>query len=354
MKKPSLSLAAFFVALSYASTLLAQPAPEHLFYYVNNEQCFAALTENIDKVSIVAPAAYSVDEDGIVWGAVDSRVIDLARTHRVGVMPLIVNPGFDQLMLHRLLVNPQSRARCIASLVDLCEQNKFLGIQFDFENLNMGDRDAFTNFYKETAKALHEKGFKLSIAVVHRFEEQAGPTAYHKWLFENWRAGYDLSELAKAGDFISVMSYSQHTRRTTPGPIAGLPWVKRIVEYFLKFMPPEKLSLGIPLGSMRWYTALDTVRYFANARSWSEGLEYTRAMGILTSYGARAQWNDEQKVLYAVYDNAGLFEYLFLEDAQSFKAKYALMKKFGLRGFSAWVLGEEDPAMWKELPKVSR
>ncbi len=354
MKKLLLELAAFSVIISWASPLWAQPTLEHLFYYVNNEQCFEALTKNIDKVSIVAPAAFSVDEDGIVWGAVDTRVIDLARTHRVGVMPLIVNPGFDQLMLHRLLVNPRSRARCIATLVDLCMQYKFLGIQFDFENLHMNDRDAFTSFYRETAAALHERGFQLSVAVVHRFEEQAGPTAYHKWLFENWRAGYDLTQLAKDGDFISVMSYSQHTRRTTPGPIAGLPWVRQIVEYFLKFMPPEKLSLGIPLGSMRWYTALDTVRYLANARSWSEGIDYGRAIGILKSHDAGVQWNDEQKVPYAVFDNAGLFEYVFLEDAQSFKAKYGLMKQFKLRGFSAWVLGEEDPTMWNVLQKVNR
>ncbi|MEK6754584.1 MAG: glycosyl hydrolase family 18 protein [Bacteroidota bacterium] len=343
----------FFIAF-FAVSIQAQTKTENLFYYVNNEQCFEALTKNIDKISIVAPQAFSVDEDGIVWGSVDSRVIELARAHTVGVMPLIVNPGFDQLMLHRLLVNPQARSRCISTLVDLCEQYKFLGIQFDFENLNMNDRDAFTKFYQETADALHKKGFKLSIAVVHRPEDYAGHTAYHKWLFENWRAGYDLAELAKAGDFISVMSYSQHTRRTTPGPNAGIPWVTQIVEYFLKFMPPEKLSLGIPLGSMHWYTALDTVRYFANARSWSDAIDHARALGILKTYKTKVQWSDEQKVSFAVFDNGGLFEYVYLEDARSFKAKYELLKQFKLRGFSAWVLGIEDPAIWNVLSKVSR
>lgn len=354
MKRTLSEIGIVFVIAFSAVTIQAQTKTEHLFYYVNSEQCFEALSKNIDKISIVAPGAFSVDEDGIVWGSVDSRVIELARAHTVGVMPLIVNPGFDQPMLHRLLVNPQARSRCIATLVDLCVRDKFLGIQFDFENLNMKDRDAFTKFYQETAEALHARGFKLSVAVVHRTEEYPGPTAYHKWLFENWRAGYDLAELAKAGDFISVMSYSQHTRRTTPGPDAGLPWVRQIVEHFLKFMPPEKLSLGVSLGSMHWYTALDTVRYVANARSWSDAIGYGRAMGILKSHKAKIQWNDEQKVSYAVFDNGGLFEYIFLEDAQSLKAKYEFLKQFKLRGFSAWVLGAEDPSMWNVLPKVAR
>jgi spore germination protein YaaH len=345
---------ALSVALLLADSPLEAQTAEHLFYYVDTDESFASLKANIENISIVAPQAFSVDEDGIVWGSVDPRVIELAAQHRVGVMPLIVNPGFDQQMLHRLLVNEQARRRAISSMVELCRRYKFLGIQFDFENLHLNDREAFTQFYRETAEALHREGFQLSVAVVHRPEEYAGPTAYFKWLFENWRAGYDLAELAKAGDFISVMTYSQHTRRTTPGPNAGIPWVTQVVEYFLKFMPPEKLSLGIPLGSQHWYTALDTARFFANARSWSSSLPYRSAMMLIDRFKAKVEWNDTQQVPFAIFDNGGLFEYIFLEDARSFKAKYELMKKYKLRGFSAWVLGNEDPAIWRSLPKVSR
>jgi spore germination protein YaaH len=332
---------------------LAQKA-EHLFYYVDNDESFTSFQEHLDKISIVAPQAFSVDEDGIVWGTVDPRVVALAAQRKVGVMPLIVNPGFDQQMLHRLLVNEQARRRAIESMVELCERYKFLGIQFDFENLHINDRDAFTQFYRETAEALHRRGYLLSVAVVHRPEAYAGPTLYFKWLFENWRAGYDLAELARIGDFISVMTYSQHTRRTTPGPNAGIPWVTRVVEYFLQFVPPEKLSLGIPLGSQHWYTALDTVRYFANARSWSNSLDYRSATMLVERFNATVEWNDKQQVPFAVFENGGLFEYLYLEDARSFKAKLDVMKTHNLRGFSAWVLGNEDPAVWKLLPKVSR
>ncbi len=54
--------------------------------------------------------------------------------------------------------------------------------------------------------------------MVHRPNELAGPTQYHKWLFKNWRTGDDLQALGRIGDFTSIMSYSQHTRRTPPGP----------------------------------------------------------------------------------------------------------------------------------------
>lgn len=52
---------------------------------------------------------------------------------------------------------------------------------------------------------------------------------------------------------------------------------------------------------------------------------------------------------YAILDNDGVFEYLYIEDAKSFAAKLGLVSKYHLCGFSAWVLGEEDPDVWKIL-----
>ncbi len=348
------TILALFLFVVSVSMTLAQRQKEHLFYYVNSEECYQSLQKNIGKISLVAPAAYYVDEDGVMWGAVDPRVLEVARRHKVGVMPLIVNPGFDQIMLHKLLINPIARSRAVQSMVEQCSQYGYVGMQFDFENLNFGDRDAYTQFYREAAEALHAKGFTISVAVVHRPEEFAGPTDYHKWLYENWRAGYDLKELAAIGDFVTVMTYSQHTRRTTPGPNAGIPWMKKIVENFLRFMPPEKLSLGIPTSSMHWYTALDTARYYANARSWSTTMSYARARGVAERFKAKILWHEEQQVPYTTFENAGLFEHIYFEDARSFKAKLELVGQYKLRGCSVWVLGDEDQEVWKVLPDIVR
>lgn len=327
----------------------AQRSAERLFYYTDNEASFESLRKNIDQITILAPAAYSVDEDGVVWGEVDRRVLELAEKRRIGVMPLIVNPGFDQEMLHALLVNDAARRRAVESMVELCGRNGFLGIQFDFENVSMNDRDAFTRFYREAADALHRGGYRISIAVVHRPDELAGPTRYHKWLFKNWRAGYDLKALAEAGDFISLMSYSQHTRRTPPGPQAGIPWMERVVAYFLQFMPPEKLSLGIPLGSQHWATSQEDQIKPELARSYSAQVSHARATGLIERYRAPLLWSEEQQVPYTFFENGGTFEWIFLENARSFRAKLALMEKHRLRGFSAWVLGPEDPEIWTVL-----
>ena len=61
----------FVLLFAIPARLVAQDNAEQLFYYTDNEQCFGELREHADHVSIVAPAWFSADENGVVWGSVD-------------------------------------------------------------------------------------------------------------------------------------------------------------------------------------------------------------------------------------------------------------------------------------------
>jgi spore germination protein len=351
MHRTRIGVMAWLLVLLLPFPALSQRPIERLFYYTDNNDAWESLRRNIGQVSVIAPSAYSVDEDGIVWGTVDARVLRLARQHDVPVLPLLVNPGFNQEMLHRFLASDAARARAVASLVELCRRNGYLGIQVDFENLSIDDRDAFTRFYRELATALHRDGYKLSAAVVHRPDDLPGATQYQKWLFRNWRAGYDLRAIGEIGDFVSLMSYNQHTRRTPPGPQHGMPWLREVVEYALRHVPASKLSMGIITNSMHWYTSQEDRITPEMARSYSAVVNHPRAMGLAERHGARWHWDDEQQVAWTYWSNAGTFEWLFLEDARSFAPRLQLVDEFGLRGFSVWVMGSEDPGIWEVLQR---
>ena len=81
-------------------------------------------------------------------------------------------------------------------------------------------------------------------------------------------------------------------------------------------------------------------------------LSYMRADSLLRRFRATRIWDQRDDAYYAFWDDAGTYEYLWEEDARSFNAKLPLVKEFGLRGYSVWVLGAEDPAIWATLPRA--
>jgi spore germination protein YaaH len=341
------------VAVAAAPLRAAAQAPERLFYYVDRETSYESLRKHIDQISVLGPQVYTVDSLGIFYGTLDPRVLKLARERGVKVMPLFVNEGFQQPGLRRLLADTAAQARAIETMVALCRQHGYWGIQFDVENINFEDRDRFTRWYTNAARALHAAGFKISIAVVHRTEEVPGPTGYHRFLHESWRAGFDLAALGRVGDFISLMTYDQHTRRTPPGPVAGVPWMREVVEYALRTVPPGKLSLGIPLYGDHWFVRYDGASA-TRTQYTAESVNWTWGRGLVERAGGTLAWDAAQQVPYASFQVGGVNEWVYLEDARSFAAKLALMREKRLRGFSAWVLGSEDPEIWDVLARERR
>jgi spore germination protein YaaH len=333
------------VALIGARAAGAQ-SPERLFYYVDREDSYRSFVAHVDQITVLGPQVYTVDSLGLVYGSLDRRVLQLAKSRGVKVMPLVVNEGFNQPALRRLLADTAARSRAIASFLELCRRNGYWGIQFDIENLNIQDRDRYTAWFTDAARALHAAGFTISAAIVHQTDDLPGPTGYHRFLADSWRT-FDLAALGRVADFLSVMSYDQHTRRTPPGPVAGIPWVRSVTEYFLRYVPAEKLSLGIPLYGDYWSARPDPTP--ERARTSASSVSWFWGSGLAERNGATIKWDDAQQVPYASFDVGGTFEWLYLENARSFSAKLALMREKKLRGFSAWVLGPEDPDIWKTL-----
>ncbi|MDA1080170.1 MAG: glycosyl hydrolase family 18 protein [Gemmatimonadetes bacterium] len=336
------TLTGFCLALAVALPASAQ-RPEAL-WYTRGEESVKAFLEHADQISIVSPQSFTLDSNGVISGSVDPRIVATARSKGVKLVPLVMNPGFDQPSIHRVLTVPSARLRALQSLVAMCRDHALDGIQFDIENFHVRDKDAFTSFARDAAPLVRAAGCTLSAAVVPRTGEDRGPTSYHRWIWDNWRGGFDYKALAESLDFISYMTYAQHTGGSPPGPVAGFPWMEECLRYVLSLgVPPEKISLGIAGYSDWWYPVYDSA---GGSRVRGSDISYTRGMEILAAAGVTPTWDDVQKSPYAAWDEKGVFQYVWLEDARAFTAKLDLVRKYGLRGYSVWKLGDEDPKTW--------
>jgi spore germination protein YaaH len=209
-------------ALLAATQAAAAQKPEAL-WYARGELSVQSFLAHADQISIISPQVFTLDKNGVIKGSVDRRIIDKAHASGVKLVPLLMNPGFDQPSIHRVLTKRDVRHSAIRNIAAMCRENHLDGIQLDIENVHIVDKDAFTSFVRESVDSVHRAGCTLSAAVVPRTSEDPGPTTYHKWIFENWRGVYDYKALADTLDFISYMTYAQHTGNSPAGPVAGYP-----------------------------------------------------------------------------------------------------------------------------------
>ncbi|MEO8402810.1 MAG: glycosyl hydrolase family 18 protein [Gammaproteobacteria bacterium] len=335
------------ISLSYAG--------ENLFYALRSDDpsqitsmqnTLASLKNHYKSIDIIVSQAYQIDQNGMFWGYVDPELKSFAKSHSMKLMVLITNAGFDKEKTHKFLVNESAQQRAIQSILTACEKNHFYGVQFDFEMIPFVDRDVLTHFYVTATEALHKKGLIVSYAIAPLVGENPQASAYLKKLYTVWEGAYDLKALSKSADFLTIMAYNQHGEGTTPGATAGAPWVEQTIKYTLQYVPAAKLSLGIATYSMYWFTAgSPSSKIYMHATD----IAYDKAIYLLEKYHATFRWDDVEKVNYAIYDHNWLNEYIFAEDAKSFRAKLDLVKKYNLRGISVFDLGIEDPKIWDEL-----
>jgi spore germination protein YaaH len=352
MKRPLLVL---IFAAAYALSAPAGRAqqPKSLFYMTRDPKSVRSFLAHADKIDILAPVWYGVDADGLVSGGPNPLVLETARKEHVSVMPIVANGDFAQEEIHKLLKSPVAGENMIAELIRDCKENGYTGFQFDFEDVHWTDRDALSDLVREAAAAFHKEGLQLTIATVPNAPGQPGEGGFSAWIYENWRGAYDLKALAQSVDLICLMTYDQHTRWTTPGPVAGWAWTTGNLDYALKFVPAQKLSLGIPLYGYHWFagTPIKSEDKGADKPNPSaESINAEDALDLAKAYGGRTEWDSTDRTAWFYIYRADMREWVFFTDAHTFNERYKLVKERGLQGFCSWVLGAEDPTIWDLLP----
>jgi spore germination protein YaaH len=325
--------------------------PSALLYMTSSPDSIRSFLAHADKIDLLVPTWYQVDENGLVTGAPNPLVMDAAKQHAVPVMPIIAL--FNKKQFHNLSLNLPAQDKMNEAMVREAKQNGYTGFQFDLENVDWIDRDGLTALVKRSAQALHQAGFQLTIATVPNAPGYPTGEGFSKWIFTDWRGAYDLAELAKSVDLICLMTYDQQTRWTTPGPVAGWQWTVENLDYALAVVPKEKLSLGIPLYGYHWFTGAPNVDKVTGVESPNPSANYISAPDarlFAQTYKATIQWDAEDRTAWFFFYRDQMREWIFFTDLRTFRERYQLTKDRGLQGFCSWVLGNEDPEIWNFLP----
>jgi spore germination protein YaaH len=332
---------------------VAEAKPVALFYMTSGPDSVRSFMEHYRQIDLIVPTWYGVDENGLVSGEPDLAVLELAHRDKLPVMPIVAL--FGKKDFHALAGSLPAQTRMNESMIREARLHGYVGFQFDFENVVWTDRDALTALVRQSADALHKAGLQLSIATVPNAPGYlAGGNSFAKWIYTDWRGAYDIAELAKSVDLLCLMTYDQQTRWTMPGPVAGWQWVVDNMEYALKVVPKEKLSLGIPLYGYHWYSGAPTVDKSSGEEKPNHAADYISSVNaeqLAAVNHGKVEWDSVDRTAWFWFYRDQMREWVFFTDARTFQERYSLVKERELEGFCSWALGEEDPEIWKLLPE---
>ena len=283
----------------------------------------AILRSILPFTSYLTPFTYGISADGGLVPLDDERLLSLAREY--GVQPLMhlstltENGNFSTERAARVLNDPALSARLIENAVRTVREKGYRGLDLDFEFLGADNAAAYADFAAGLRAALG--GLPLITALAPKTSDAQPGLLYE---------GHDYAALGAASDAVLLMTYEWGYTYGPPMAVAPLPSVRRVVEYALTRIPPEKTLLGFPNYGYDWTLPFEV------GISRAQSISNERAVELAVQYRAEILYDETAQTPHFNYLLDGRAHEVWFEDPRSALAKYELVNQYGLRGIGFW------------------
>ena len=291
---------------------------------------------SLKGVNVVSPTFVTLVSQGD--GKIDTNIgkqgqeyITWAHENGYKVWPSFSNNSYKQTT-SAIINDYKLRQTLITNIVNVALANQFDGVNLDFENIYMADKDMFTRFVIELAPRLREYGMVLSVDVT-------APDGS-----EDWSMCYDRNELAKQADYLVFMAYDEHNAESTEaGTTAGVDWIEVALKKFVgtqEEVPAEKLILGMPFYTRVWKEQNGELSSYAI---------FMKSIDSTIPSNVQRVWKDDVKQNYVEYTRSGATYKIWIEDDKSIAAKCDLVNDYNLAGAAYWSKDRETPSVWNVI-----
>ncbi len=306
--------------------------------YWDQENAIISFKANKNVFNYINVFWYYLNYDGSIqkyeYAKEDTELIKFAHENNIKVSAVITNLGenpekWDSGRVEEVINSTANRKNHITQILNKLNEKEFDGVIIDYELLKPTTRNNYTLFIKELSEEM-KKNNKITTVVLH-------PKTGENVKGESISRYQDWQKLTQYADQVQIMGYSEHTDEDEPGPIAGIDWVGKIVNYTLSLnIPVEKVFLGIPLYGYDWDK---------NSKESAAGLTLEEVSKLIKKENANVEFDKFKKSPMFRYDS----HEVWFEDKDSIKFKTDLAYKSGFAGVTFWRLGGDDSAVWQMI-----
>lgn len=298
----------------------------------------AALSAALPYLTYLSVFSYRVLPDGSLDEPEDLRLIRSAYAASTAPLMTLTNTretgGFSSDTASEVLNNPEARANLLNNILTTLEAKSYFGVNVDFEYLYPSDRDAYNSFLAELSELLQPGGYVLATALAPKQS-----TDQQGLLYE----AHDYAFHGQVADYVILMTYEWGYLYGPPMATAPVDQIRKVLDYAVTQIPPEKILMGMPLYSYDW-----TLPYQRGTAA--RNLSPNAALNQAVSNGASIEFDpDSQTPYYNYTDQDGKAHVVWFEDPRSQQAKLNLVNEYGLAGVSYWNLQFLYRPAWQVL-----
>lgn len=306
--------------------------------YASNSTVNPQEINDLTGVQVVSPTWFHLQKDGLVKNVADIQYVEWAHQKGYQVWGLFSN-SFEPDLTHEMLNDPALRIKVIKQILSYVDLYQLDGINIDFENVHLKDKELLVHFIRELTPLLHEKQRTVSMDITFISES------------ENWSMFYDRKRLAEVVDYLIVMAYDEHWASSpVAGSVASLPWVEKGLKRILDEVPNDKVILGVPFYTRLWIEEKDENHKIIRVSS--KTLTMAQTDKWISENQATVQYDPISGQNYVEVNKERTTYKIWIEDDLSMQKRIELMKKYRLAGVAAWRRGFETEELWPLLAKM--
>ncbi len=261
--------------------------------------------------------------------------------------------------LETFLNNPSAQTTLIDNLLAEVSNKHLDGINIDFE------------YDGEPEESLRQKFVEFNQNLTAKFKRESPKTEMSIDMYPlsvRKPRLFDIAKLAPLFDRVIIMSYDFYSSTSDiAGPVAPMKGfsdkkyifdVTTSLDDYLKFVPKEKLVLGVPYYG--WDYPVENGKTLQSktlegndANGYPAIISYGRAQSFDQLKPDQCQWDPDAEATWCWYTDpeTDVNHQVWLEDDKSIGIKYDYAKNLDLAGVAIWTLGydKQYPNLWQMI-----
>ena len=275
-----------------------------------------------------------------VFGKPSKEFIDQCHTHGIDVYHAVSGT-------EKNISTDEQMNKVTDGYVNYCIEHNYDGIDLDFEHLDASFQSRYSEFLRMASDKLHKEGKKLNHCVAYYadvYDDESKPMFM------------DAKVIAETCDLVRVMCYDMYwgpgvSREDLVnrvdcigmGPTSNYPWTKQVMQYWMKYVPNDKLVMALPAYGNDYVVSTDQM---------TGRQVYSVIPDAVQGQTLKPVWNFTDKLnVYHYTGKDGHKHIFFASDEHSTKELLKLADELNLPYVGFWHFSTVTPEMWSVTEK---